>query len=185
MRKCKHPRLLCLLITLGGVLLDQLTKWIVDARMELHESIPIIKDALHITYIRNRGAAFGMLADSRWVFIVISLITIAVIVCYVFFIKTNDLLTIISLSMILSGGIGNMIDRLALGYVIDFIDFCLIDFAIFNGADSFVCVGAALFFLAMLLETRRARALEKARAAEAAGATDPIADRGGEDPHDP
>ena len=167
MQNCKHPRLLCLIITLGGILIDQLTKLIVATRMDLYESIPIIRDALHITYIHNRGAAFGMLADNRWIFIVVSLITIAVIIGYLLLSKTRDTLTVVSLSMILSGGIGNMIDRLALGYVVDFIDFCLIDFAIFNGADSFVCVGAALFFLAVLLEARREQLAERAKKAAA------------------
>ena len=61
----------------------------------------------------------------------------------------------ISLAIIISGGIGNMIDRVALGYVVDFIDFCLIDFAVFNGADSFVCVGAGMLILALILDIKK------------------------------
>jgi signal peptidase II len=63
--------------------------------------------------------------------------------------------------MIISGGIGNMIDRVALGYVVDFIDFRLINFAVFNGADSFVCVGAGIMILALILEMRREATSEK------------------------
>ena len=69
--------------------------------------------------------------------------------------KTKKLVTLavtVSVAMIISGGIGNMIDRTALGYVVDFIDFRLINFAVFNGADSFVCVGAGILVLALILD---------------------------------
>ena len=65
------------------------------------------------------------------------------------------------MAMIISGGIGNMIDRIALGYVVDFIDFTLIDFAVFNGADSFVCVGAGLLILALILDIVKEQKAEK------------------------
>ncbi len=151
---CRHPKLLALLITAVGILLDQATKLLVSGCMELGESIPLLEGVLHLTYIQNRGAAFGMLADNRWVFLIVSTVTILAIAAYLALTKSRQPLYIVSLSMILSGGIGNMIDRVALGYVVDFIDFRLINFAVFNGADSFVCVGAALLFLAVLLEPR-------------------------------
>ena len=173
--QCKHPILLILSVTVIGILLDQLTKLLVSSYMELGESIPLIRDVLHITYIQNRGAAFGMLADNRWVFLIVSTVTILAIGLYLFLAKPKSTLLILSLSMILSGGIGNMIDRLALGYVVDMIDFCLINFAVFNGADSFVCVGAGLLFLAVLLEKDE----PKAPAAEGGEADAP--DEGGAD----
>ena len=151
---------LCPLVFVLGLALDQLTKWLVVTHMTLHQSIPIIKDVIHITYIRNKGAAFGMLAEHRWVFLVLSSVTIVAVGIYLFYTKNNSPLYLVSLSMILSGGVGNMIDRIALGEVIDFIDFTLIDFAIFNGADSFVCVGAALFFLSVLLDEIKAKKAE-------------------------
>lgn len=151
-RTCRHPRLLALFVTLGGILLDQLSKLLTSTLMTLGESIPLWEGVLHITYIQNRGAAFGMLANSRWVFLTVSTVTILALAAYLAMTKRRDTLFLLSLSMILSGGIGNMIDRLALGYVVDFIDFRLIDFAVFNGADSFVCVGAALLVLAILFE---------------------------------
>ncbi len=162
MHVCRHPKLLCLLVSIIGILVDQLTKWLVATTMALGESIPLISGVLHITYIHNRGAAFGMLADHRWVFLVISSITIVAIAVFLCVTRIRDTLSLVSLSLILAGGIGNMIDRLALGYVIDFIDFRIINFAVFNGADSFVCVGAALFFLAAVLDMRQeARATKK------------------------
>ena len=80
----------------------------------------------------------------------VTIIALAVLL-YSGYVRQNKLYTV-SLSLIISGGIGNMIDRVFLGYVIDFIDFRLIDFAIFNGADSFVCVGAGILILALLLD---------------------------------
>lgn len=154
-RTCRHPRLLALAVTLVGILLDQLTKLLVSGGMARGDTIPIIKDVLHITYVRNTGAAFGMLADHRWVFLAVSTVTILALAVFLLRTASRDPLLIVSVSMVLSGGIGNMIDRLALGYVVDFIDFRLINFAVFNGADSFVCVGAALLFLAVLLEPKK------------------------------
>ncbi len=153
---------LCPMVFFVCLLIDSLTKYLTVTYMELGESIPIIKDVIHLTYIRNKGAAFGMLAEHRWVFLVLSSITIVALVVYLFFTKNRDPLYLISLSMILAGGVGNMIDRIALGEVIDFIDFTLIDFAVFNGADSFVCVGAALFFLSVLREELKNAKRDKA-----------------------
>ncbi len=167
MHDCRYPKLLCLLVTVIGILIDQLSKWLVATTMTLGESIPLIKGVLHITYIHNRGAAFGMLANHRWVFLVISSITIVAIAVFLWLTRIRDVLSLVSLSLILSGGIGNMIDRLVLGYVIDFIDFRIINFAVFNGADSFVCVGAALFFLAAVLEMRQESQKAKQKASSA------------------
>lgn len=114
--------------------------------------MPIIKDVLHLTYIHNRGAAFGMMANSRWVFMIISSVAILLMAAYLYIGRAQSKLYTVSLAIIISGGIGNMIDRIAYGYVIDFIDFCLIDFYVFNIADSFVCVGAGLLILALVLD---------------------------------
>ena len=136
---------------LGGILIDHITKLIVAGNMALWQSIPIIKDVLHITYIRNPGAAFGILSEHRWIFMVISVIAIIAVSIYLFGFSKDGWLLKIGLALITSGGIGNMIDRIAYGYVIDMIDFCLIDFAVFNVADSFVCVGAGIVILAIIL----------------------------------
>lgn len=142
-------------IVLLGIVLDQISKWLVATTFDLYESVPIIKDVLHLTYVHNKGAAFGMLAENRWVFLIISTVTILAVGVYLFLGHCDSLLNGISLSMIVSGGIGNMIDRLLLGYVIDFVDFTLINFAVFNVADAFVCVGAALLCISLIGETRR------------------------------
>ena len=93
-----------------------------------------------------------MLQNNRWVFLIISTITIVVMLGYLILSRSKAIMLVSSVAMILSGGIGNMIDRLALGYVVDMIEVRLINFAIFNVADCFVCVGAFLLFFAILLE---------------------------------
>lgn len=133
-----------------GIMLDQITKLLAVKLLEPIPTCPLINGVLHLTYVENRGAAFGMLANHRWVFLVLSSLAIVAIGIYLFMGKAQNTLYGVALSMIISGGIGNMIDRLALGYVIDFIDFRLINFAVFNGADSFVCIGGGLLVLALL-----------------------------------
>lgn len=137
-------------IILVGIALDQLAKWLAVKYLEPITTFPIIKQVLHFTYVENRGAAFGMLAEHRWVFIAISTVTILALLGALYAGYLPNMLYKVSVSMIISGGIGNMIDRLMLGYVVDFIDFRLINFAVFNGADSFVCVGAGLLIFALI-----------------------------------
>lgn len=144
------------------VLLDQITKMIVVKNMQLGESIPLIKDVFHFTYILNKGAAFGMLADHRWIFLILSTFSVLAITAYLI-VRSRKIGVLfgISLSMIAGGGIGNMIDRIwngevfGSGAVIDFIDFCAFPQIwtwIFNVADAAVCVGAGLIFLAIILD---------------------------------
>ncbi len=138
-----------------GIFLDQLTKWLAVKFLSPIETFPIIDGVIHLTYHTNTGAAFGMLADKRYIFMIASTVMIVGLGLYLYLGFCENRLYGIAVSMIISGGIGNMIDRIALGYVVDFIDFRLIDFAIFNGADSFVCVGAGLLILALVLDIIR------------------------------
>lgn len=141
------------------VFADQLTKYIAVMFLRPVETVPIIKDVLHLTYSENPGAAFGILKNDRWVFMTVSTIAIAAMLFILIKFKPKDKLECLALSLIVGGGIGNMIDRLILGYVIDFVDFRLINFAIFNVADSCVCVGAGLLVLyavlAMIAEAKK------------------------------
>ena len=139
-----------ILITVGVVVLDQITKWLAVEYLIPVGTVPIIKDALHLTYVENPGAAFGMMQNSRWIFLLVSTVAIIAIIIYLIKFAPKNKLALLSLAFILGGGIGNMIDRVALGYVVDFIDFRLINFAVFNVADSFVCVGAALLIIYVL-----------------------------------
>lgn len=141
-----------ILVIAGGIVLDQATKLIVANTMELYQSVDVIPRVLRLTYIRNRGAAFGMLDNHRWVFISISTVAIIAISIYLFRYCKEGRLFKLGLALIVSGGIGNMIDRVILGYVIDMIDFCPFDFWvwIFNVADSLVCVGAGIVIFALI-----------------------------------
>jgi len=175
--KKKEPKdyVLYSVIILAGVFIDQLSKFLVSKFMNIGESIPIIKDFLHITYTTNDGAAFGMMDSARWIFMVVSVLAILVFGAYLYLGHADNRLYAVSLGMVISGGIGNMIDRLGIGFyvnpvtgngeVIDFIDFCGIWNAVFNGADSLVCVGAGLLILALMIDLVKESKKEKAKKA--------------------
>ena len=152
-----------------GILIDQVTKLLAVKLLMPKDTVPIIKDVLHLTYVENRGAAFGMFDDRRWLFMVPSVVMIVAMLIYLYFGYAETKLYAVSVSMIVSGGIGNMIDRTVLGYVVDFIDFRLINFAVFNGADSFVCVGGGLLVLALvrdLIKEIRAKSAKSTESGE-------------------
>lgn len=146
-----------------GILIDQISKLLAVKFLEPIDTLPIIKNVIHLTYVENRGAAFGMLANSRWVFMSISTVAILAMLVFLYAGFAQNLLYEISVAMIIAGGIGNMIDRTVLGYVVDMIDFRLIDFAVFNGADSLVCVGAGILILALLLDIAKESKAVKAK----------------------
>ncbi len=134
------------------VVCDQLTKLWVISSLELGESRAVIPGILNWTYIRNEGAALGMLSDHRWVFMILSALLIVIIALFIILSKDISRMLVIVLAAILGGGIGNMIDRFAYGYVVDFIDVKFIPFWkwIFNVADIFVTVGAILLAVVYL-----------------------------------
>ena len=141
-------------IILVGIGFDQMTKYLAVANLEIDNSpdVKVWEGVFHIRCISNDGAAFGMLDDHRWVFMSVSIIVIAVVLIFMTVKRKSIPISLgIALSLIVSGGIGNMIDRIALGYVIDFIYFVPIDFPCFNVADSLVCIGAGMMFLCVLL----------------------------------
>ncbi|MCQ2414350.1 MAG: signal peptidase II [Clostridia bacterium] len=136
-----------------GILADHVSKVLAVKYLLPVSDFPIIRDVFHLTYVENRGAAFGMMADRRWVFIVFSAVAILALTAYLYIGGFSDSkLSGFSVAMIISGGIGNMIERLGRGYVVDFINFEVIDIAVFNLADSFICVGAGLLVLALVIE---------------------------------
>ncbi|MBE6568935.1 MAG: signal peptidase II [Ruminococcaceae bacterium] len=136
-----------IILILAAVGLDQWTKYLAVEHLMGEASYPFWQDVLHFTYVENRGAAFGMLADHRWVFMIFSVAAIGILLFWLWKEKPQSIWVRMAAAFIVGGGIGNMIDRVRLGYVVDFIDVRLIDFYVFNVADSFVCVGCALFLL--------------------------------------
>jgi signal peptidase II len=162
-----------LIAIIAGVIgLDQLTKWLAVVNLQGEPSFPLWREVLHFTYVENRGMAFGMMQNHRWVFMVFSTVAIIALVVYLFRFRPESRWMQISMAFIIGGGIGNMIDRLILGYVIDFIDFTLINFAVFNVADSFVCIGAGMMIGYLVIDLIREIKREKAQKAEAAKASE-------------
>ncbi len=133
------------------LIVDQLTKWIIDRTMPLHYSIPVIDGFLSLTYIRNTGAAFGIFADSHAAFrlpflIVVSLVAIGFILTMLRRLPQQEKGLITALSLILGGAIGNLIDRIVYGEVIDFLDFYMgkYHWPAFNVADSCITMGVSI-----------------------------------------
>jgi signal peptidase II len=121
------------------ILIDQITKFLVKTNFQLKESLPIINNIFHLTYIHNFGAGFGILQQQQLVLIFISLMVVGAIFYYFDRIKDKEILLQFLVGFILGGTIGNLIDRISYGFVIDFLDFRI--WPIFNVADSFVTVG--------------------------------------------
>lgn len=136
---------LALLIVL---VLDRLSKILVQRTMHLGESIPIIPNILHFTYILNPGAAFGLFAGKTWFFVIVTVLVLLAIVYFQTRIPAGNKLLRVSLGLIGGGALGNLYDRLFIGKVIDFLDFKVWSY-IFNIADSMIVVGGfvLLFWL--------------------------------------
>jgi signal peptidase II len=147
------------IITLVILVLDQTTKLYVDANFRLHETVPVIRNFFHLTYVRNKGAAFGILADNAVripFFITVSIIAMLGILWYIKHIRGDQRLALVSLSLVFSGALGNLIDRIRLGEVIDFLDvfWQRHHWPAFNVADSAITVGVTLLFIEMWREDR-------------------------------
>ncbi len=148
-----------------SLILDQATKLYIDGSMRLYQSIPVIDNLFSITYVRNRGAAFSFLANTTWrlpFFIGVTIIALVAILVALRKLRDDQRLALVALSLIFSGAIGNLIDRIRLGEVIDFLDvyWRTHHWPAFNVADSAICVGVALLAVDMLLEERRAKRTE-------------------------
>jgi signal peptidase II len=132
------------------VFLDQFTKYLAAKYLMPVGSYPVIKHFFHLTYVENRGAAFGMLQNKTLFFIVITVVVGIVLIYSMIKLPENSLYNY-TLAMILGGAIGNLIDRVRLGYVVDFIDFKFFP-AVFNVADSFIVVGAIILGYLMIFK---------------------------------
>ena len=116
----------------------------------LHIAVATIQNVLHFTYVENRGAAFGILQDGRWFFIVITLIILTSLSVYIRRQTKRGKLFNVSICMIYAGAIGNFIDRLFKGYVVDMIHATFINFPVFNFADCLIVVGVILLYVYIL-----------------------------------
>ncbi len=163
-----------ILATIAGTIIaiDQLLKIYVHANFTLGESLPVIQDIFHITYVRNTGAAFGIFRDAAEMFRTVFFLSMPPIACAIilrmlYTVEENDMWQIFSLSMIFGGAIGNYIDRLRFGYVIDFIDFHYKEvwsYPAFNVADSAIVCGVTIL-LVLMVQQARAEKRQKAQKA--------------------
>ncbi len=135
-------------LPLAVVILDQFSKYIVVENMSLGESIPIIEEVFHLTYILNPGAAFGMFAHNRLFFIAIAVIVIGIIIWARREILASPWEVKAGCGLFLGGAIGNLIDRARQGLVIDFFDFRI--WPVFNIADIAICIGVGLIIWNLL-----------------------------------
>lgn len=141
-------QLISTIIAVIIIALDQIVKnW--AAETLVNGDIAIIKNVLYLKYAENTGVAFSMFSDNRWILVGVTSIMLAVVLAFFLSGKADGKLELFSLSLLLAGGVGNLIDRISLGYVIDYIDVRIINFAIFNIADICICVGAFLLCVAV------------------------------------
>lgn len=140
-----------LIFTVILTALDQITKQLALTFLSGTDGVELISGVFELFYLENRGAAFGMLANKQWIFILIAILMAAAAI-YLYHRTPTDhryrLLRFVCI-LITSGAVGNMIDRIIYHYVIDFLYFSLIDFPVFNLADCYVCIGAVLAVVSM------------------------------------
>ena len=143
--------LITLIVLIGG---DQFTKHLVSSSMQLGQSQEIINNLLYFTYAHNTGVAWGMLAGHLWLFIIVALVSAVLMIIFFKRTKKEEILTRFGLVLTFAGMIGNLIDRMVLGYVRDFIDVIIFNynFPIFNIADMAVVIGVALIIIEIIFE---------------------------------
>ena len=130
------------LTVIFGIAVDFFTKrWAAEVLAKTN-GIDVIKNVFRFTYVENRGAAFGILQNRRFVFIALTLVILAVLIYLGLKNKNKSRFLNFGSAFVVSGALGNLADRIFLGYVVNFLDFCIINFPVFNVADCFVCVGA-------------------------------------------
>ena len=134
------------------IALDQAVKYWAFTSLQAQQTIPLIENVFHLTYVENRGAAFSMFAqfDSRWIFVTLAVVISIVIGVALYKGWMQSALGRWSLVLVGAGAIGNAIDRVMRGFVVDLFDFRLIHFPVFNVADIFICGGALLFVIYFL-----------------------------------
>ncbi len=177
--RLRRTELIALAVAAVLTVIDQVTKLAIASNFELFETYPVIKNVLHFTYIHNDGAVFGSFSGMPYIFNTVTLIVIAVALALMLLgrLKSNWLKW--TTALIISGGVGNMIDRLKLGYVIDFIDvrcFGKLWVWIFNVADCCVVIGCIMliiYFVVDLINDYKKQKPEKAATEQENGDVNP------------
>lgn len=132
-----------------ATIIDQLTKFLIKKNFRLYEKKVIIKNFFNLTYVENRGAAWGIFNGNYWFLIITTVVALAFILWFIFRMKEYKKIDIISYSMLIAGIMGNFIDRLARGYVIDFFDFKIFNyyFPVFNIADILIVISVIIMVI--------------------------------------
>ncbi len=138
------------LVSLLIFAIDRAIKVLVSVKLDPAQSIPIIKNIIHITYVQNTGVAFGFFRGQRFALVAIGLLVCAVVVYFYSRLNIKDALLVAALAVILGGSLGNLYDRVFLGYVIDYIDLRV--FPVFNLADVAINIGVLLIILEMIVK---------------------------------
>ena len=140
------------LFALGIVVADQITKYLVVANIPLHADVPMLPGIVQLTYVQNTGAAFSLFQGMQWLFLVI-FIGLTVLIVYEYFKKPMPFTKLERwcIAAIYGGGLGNMIDRLRLGYVVDMIETQFMEFPVFNVADCFITCGCIFLLIHLVL----------------------------------
>ena len=132
------------------LLLDQLVKYLVRASMTLGQSIPVVPGLFHLTYIENPGAAFGILSNQRILFLLMTAVIVGILFYLYLHLRNPRSLTAFSLGLVISGALGNFIDRFFRGTVTDLFDFRI--WPVFNIADICICIGLALLCYLLIIK---------------------------------
>ena len=144
-----------IILGIGVLLLDIMTKLVAELQLMKVNTVPLWENVFHLTYVENTGIAFGMFQNARLLFIAVSILVL-VILAMLYTKTTNRTQWLkIGTSLVFGGAIGNLVERLAKGYVVDFLDFRLIHFPVFNVADIAVCVGAVLLMIHFLISEEK------------------------------
>ena len=146
-----------IMLGMAILILDIMTKLVAELNLKALDTVPIIKGVFHFTYVENRGIAFGMFSDARLLFIIISIAVLAALAVLYGKTRVRTRWLRFGTALIYGGAIGNLMERMAKGYVVDFFDFRLIHFPVFNVADIAVCVGAVLLMIHFIINEREAQ----------------------------
>ena len=143
------------------LILDIATKFVAMQNLQGVNTVSIWQNVFHFTYVENRGIAFGMFENARFFFIVATIIILVILSCLYIKTEYRTKWLKVGTALIYGGAIGNFIDRIARGFVVDFLDFRIINFPVFNVADIAVCVGAAMLVMHFFISEKRAEQVEE------------------------